>query len=129
MPTLQRSGARPLTFKGDVIAEASSLRHDGYCSNRSWDLTLYQAGERYVLHIVYHTKWETEEERTHATVADTIEQVEDELRMYFASFEDDVIGFPPGRQYDEKRQMMEKSLRHCLDSAISELLAEFPEEV
>lgn len=128
MITIRRSGNSPLQFVGEKIASSTSHHHQGPCSNRWHELALYQTESRaYVLAIAYHTQWEGEHDRHHAwQCADRAELV-DCLTSY--RIMSDMIGYPPGKQFDERRQHAEKIMIQAWEQAVSKLLSEFPEKI
>lgn len=126
--TLHRSGQAPLQFTGDLLAAAGSRDTQGPCQTRYHDLAVYRTETgKLVLAIEYQTQWQGEHDRAHAWVCETPA----DLRAQLATIDPlgDLIGFPPGAQFDAKRQHTEKCLRQCWEGAVSELLAGFPEEV
>ncbi len=124
--TLSRSGRAPLQFTGMVIAKASSQQYQGPCQSRWHELTVYRHADlRLVLAIGYRTQWQGEMDRDEAIICADDAALRDSLAAIDPLA--DIIGFPPGHQFDEKRAYIEKQLRQCWDAAISELLAQFPE--
>ncbi len=126
--TLLRSGQAPLQFLGEKIAATDSRQHQGPCQNRWHEVAIYRVHDgRLVLAIDYRTQWQGEMDRDQAIICSD----ESELRSRLAEYDPlaDVIGFPPGRQFDEKRAYTEKHLRQCWDAAVSELLEDFPERI
>ena len=57
--TIERTDARPLRFKGELLAEASSYRHD---NNTRWtELALYKtSGGKYICEVRARTIWQGE---------------------------------------------------------------------
>lgn len=126
--TITRSGRAPLQFEGEILSSATSKTHSGPCETRHWDLILYRtAAGSYVLAVSYHTRWDGEHDRYHAWACATLDEVREALLAYQMTA--DLVGFPPGRQFDEKRAYTEKQLRQCWEIAVAELLAEFPEQI
>lgn len=126
--TLPRSGQAPLQFTGEQIAESGSRDTQGPCQIRWHELAVYRTDAgKLVLAIEYQTKWQGEHDRYHAWVCETA----DNLRARLAAVDpfSDLIGFPPGAQFDAKRHHTEKCLRQCWDGAVSDLLDEFPETI
>lgn len=126
--TLPRSGQAPLQFTGDQVAESGSRDTKGPCQTRWHEMVVYRAESgKLVLAIEYKTQWQGEHDRFQAWVCETPAGLRERLAEVdpFA----DLIGFPPGAQFDAKRQHTEKCLRQCWEGAVSELLAAFPETI
>lgn len=70
---IPRTGLPPLVFEGDLLAEASSERHDGPLNSRWQELALYATtSDRYaaVVHLI--TRWHGEGDIIHAQHAATL---------------------------------------------------------
>ena len=126
--TLPRSGQAPLQFTGEQIASADSRDPQGPCQTRWHELAIYRTESgRLVLALEYQTQWQGEHDRSHALVCETPADLLERLATVDPL--SDLIGFPPGAQFDAKRLHTEKCLRQCWEGAVSELLADFPEEI
>lgn len=124
--TIPRSGQAPLQFTGNQIWTSNSHDTHGPCRSRWHELFAYDTKDgQFVLAIAFFTKWQGEHNRTHAWVCASL----GDLCRRLAEFDPfaDLIGFPPGAQFDAKRKHTEKCLRQCWEGAVSELLDEFPE--
>ena len=125
---LERTGNRPVTFTGELIAESSTHSTDGPASNRWWNLSLYKTeSEKFALHIEYQTQWQGEHGRSDVSFRNSPEGLMKQL--YLIEPEDAVIGYPLGQQYEDKQARLELILRQAWDKAVSELMDEFPEEI
>lgn len=121
-----RSGNSPLQFTGEKIATATSQHHTGPCQNRWHELAIYRTDSgQYVLSIAYHTQRQGEHDRNHSWACENGAEIRDCLTSYVIM--SDMIGYPPGKQFDEKRAYNEKIMRQAWDEAVSDLLAGFPE--
>lgn len=119
--TLQRTGQAPLTFTGELIAENSGHRWWNREHNRWHTLSLYQAGNKYVLAIGYCTQWQGEADRDSVFVLDTPDQVSAALRDYEPA--KDVGGYPAGEAYRERQEKLIDSITRMFQSQASEILA------
>ncbi|MFA7188673.1 MAG: hypothetical protein WC117_01145 [Sphaerochaetaceae bacterium] len=129
--TLPCIGARPMRFTGDHIASSTSKRTEGPCSSRWYDLDLYQtsseSGDYYVLAINYETNWQGEEGIYTAEVCETADHVAERLQEIRP--DQNVTGYPLGKQYEEKQKRLIKAMETALGNAISDLLTTLPEEI
>lgn len=115
--TVRRTGSPALEFTGELLASSTSGGRD---ANRWHELRLYQTkGGKLVLAIEYRTRWEGEKDHFHAVVTDR-DQVAGELEMYEPT--GNVMGFPPGAQYEAKQARLELGLRAAYAEAVTELL-------
>ncbi len=115
------SGARPLQFDGELIAESDSRQTQGPCQYRWYELELYRPDTgKYVVAIGYRTQWQGELARDEAHVEDTVGGAVEVLRSTIPELP--LHGFPPGQHYDEKRAHVERAVRAGYEHAVSELL-------
>jgi hypothetical protein len=126
--TIRVTGDRPVTFKGDLIAQTNSRGTNGPTETRWYELALYrkQDGE-YVLHIGYRTQWQGEEDTDLVEICGSEEEVAEHLRM--TSPHHDVVGYPLGKQYEERQARMMRQMAVALQNAVSDLLETLPEEI
>lgn len=123
--TLPRTGNRPVTFPGEELAAAHSGDHD---ANRWHELTLYRhADGRYILAVAYHTQWQGEHDHAAVYVAGDADDLAAQTQHIDPM--EHVMGFPPGKQFDERRERLEKDLRTRFAVALGEILAEIGPEV
>lgn len=115
--TLKRSGAAPLSFTGELIAEALGNR------DKRWhDLRLYRTcGGSYVAQVEYRTNWEGEIETSAVEVSESPEAIEDFFRGYDPTAS--VLGYPPGAQMQAKQDRLLRDLRLRYDDQVSEILS------
>lgn len=114
--TIRRDGDLPLQFTGELVSEASSRERD---AQRWYDLALYRTdGGRWVVGIVYRTRWQGEQDYYAAHVSDLPELVS--LLRALAPAEH-VQGYPPGGHYEKKQRRLLQRLRLGLERAIAEL--------
>ena len=123
--SIRPSGKRPIAFRGEELASATSKRTSGQTSTRWHDLTLFKTeGGSYVLKIVFRTQWENEIDRIWAEVLADPVLVAEALEEHDPTPEG--IGFPHGDSYREKQQRLEADLRVRFQDAVSELLEDLP---
>ena len=66
-----RDGDRDLRFEGEIIARASSRKHEGPANTRWNELTLYRTqGGKLVAQKIGRTQWQGEVDRHEAVVGD-----------------------------------------------------------
>lgn len=147
--TVDRTGDRPLVFKGTEMAAASSRLEDGDASvglrargpsdtssgNRFWHIiTIYKLARKiggFVVAVTYETDWETETDHHAAQVCANEAEVADFLRAYdpLAWF----IGPPkggPGSPQEQRRERLTRDLLLRYKDAVSEVLESLePERV
>ena len=118
--TLPRDGDIPISFDGDLISKSTSHEHEGPGQNRWHELSLFRTGKgKYALAITYHSLYRGEGSRHHVAVCGSVQDVREVLTGH-----DPVprgIGFPSGRDYQEKQSRMIDNLNHRYRRAVSEL--------
>jgi hypothetical protein len=127
MPKLNRTGDRPIQFKGSQIATATSEAPSGG-SNRWHELYLYEINTgRFAVAVCFRTQWQDELDHDAAAVVDTMDEAVEFLRAY------DPLGhlkpFPSGGQFEAKQELRNTDIRQRYEAAVSDLLADFAEEV
>ena len=124
--TLTRTGNRPLAFDGEQIAASSSRHRD---ANRWHDLALYRTTNgNFVLSVDYNTIWQGERDHSDAVIVDSADAVAEFLRNFNPC--EHAMGFPVYNdvmRIKEDRRRAELQARY--DEAVSELLADLPEEL
>lgn len=123
MITLPRTGHPPLTFDGELIAEASSRLSGGQEQNRWHELALYRTEQsRFVGAITYRTCWQGELDHSHVEIFPFAHK-EDEVIAFFTGYDPTAhcAGYPPGAQFVEKQRRMLAQLRGNYEAAVSEL--------
>ena len=131
--TLPRTGDSPLTFRGDLIAEADSQARQGPAETRWYELAVYRtAGGSYVVAVGFRSRWQGEQGRNTARVFATPAEVRAYLRDYDPCDPDCWTGIPPGVHDADRRNAMTRSaVAGAFRGAVSRVLAgtEFAEVV
>lgn len=117
---LERTGERWLVFEGELIAQSDGQWAAGKEQNRWHDLRLYRtAGGRYVVHVIYRTKWEGELDYSWAEIA-TVDEFADVLRSYEPAI--NVQGFPDRPQYTTRQAALLAWIRRRYGAQVVDLL-------
>ena len=127
---LTRTGDRPLTFEGEVIAEAGAMWVNQKEQLRWHEITLYRTGGgSYVLAIGYFTQWQGEQDHRAVYHAKDVEALMEELQMYDPL--EHIMGYPPGDQYEERQARLERVVLANWAHLVSEILEgeEFAERI
>lgn len=115
--TLQRTGASPLRFTGSLIAEADNETVE---NNRWYQIRIYESGHRYVVHVGFRTRWESERDHDTVEVIDSPGKVADVLRRY------DVLpenrGYPPTPVFAERQARLRNALQRDYGLLVSQIL-------
>jgi hypothetical protein len=123
--TLSRTGDAPVSFEGDLLAEAGGHWLAGRELNRWHSLAIYDIANGFVLSISYHTRWQGETDCDLVFVCNTPTEVKQKIREYNPVPVG--IGYPPADQYRERQSRLETDLRRQYAAAVTELLAGRPE--
>jgi hypothetical protein len=126
--TMRRTGQPPLTFQGELIAEADGHSHTGPGQNRWHELALYRtAGGAYVVQVAWRSRYEHESDDDQARLCPDARAVADLLRSYDPT--QFVQGFPSGERNTERQRRLLLDIRARFGALISEVLsgAEFAE--
>lgn len=119
---LERTGLPPLSFEGQLLAEAEGQRRN---ENRWHEIRAYQTkGGRYVLEIVYRTQWQGETDHHWVIDAESPKALTEGVKEYNPVMY--ALGFPPGKQFEEKQQRMIAGLRMSLAVRISAVFRQIP---
>ena len=131
--TLPRTGDSPLTFRGDLIAEADSQARQGPAETRWYELAVYRtAGGSYVVAVGFRSRWQGEQGRNTARVFATPAEVRAYLRDYDPCDPALWAGIPPGvHAADRRNTMTGNAIAGAYRAAVSRVLAgtEFAEVV
>lgn len=123
----RRSGDRPLEFDGEVLAEVSThsaTRNEP--AGRWYEARIARtAGGQYAAEVSYRTQWDNEDDVDDAYYGDEVE-VMCWLQAYSPTAP--VLGYPPGKQFDERRDRLMEVCHARWRTALTELLAELPPE-
>lgn len=115
--TLQRTGASPLRFTGELVAEADNETVE---NNRWYQIRIYRAGAKYVTHIGFRTRWESERDHDVVEVVDAPGKVAEVLQRY------DVLpenrGYPPTPVFAERQARLRNALQRDYGLLVSEIL-------
>lgn len=123
--TLLRSGKRPLSFVGELLAHADTHRNSGPSNTRWWAVSVYRtAAGRFVLALEWHTRWQGEMACQTAEVHDTLDAVAEALEAHNPL--DRLVGFPSGGdgKYAARQAHVETVLRQAWAALVSDLLGE-----
>jgi hypothetical protein len=122
--TLPRSGAAPLRFRGELLAESDGERRSGREQTRWHELAVYRtAGDRYVVRITYRTRYQGEPDVDVALVTDAA-GVAAALESHDPCAA--AVGYPPGEHYAERQRRLLEDLRRRYAAQVSEVLAADP---
>lgn len=131
--TLPRTGDSPLTFRGDLIAEADSQARQGPAESRWYEIALYRtAGGSYVVAVGFRSRWQGEQDRNTARVFATPAEVRAYLRDYDPCDPELWAGIPPGVHDADRRNALTRSaVAGAFRGAVSRVLVgtEFAEVV
>jgi len=128
--TLDRTGDRPLKFRGELLAWGDSQRIFGSDSNRWHELAIYrhEDGERYILEIGYRTQWQGEAAHDDVFVCLSAAEACEIIRSTIPT--EHLVGFPLGGQYADKQARLEKDLQARFFAAAQPILKALgPEEL
>ena len=74
--TVERDGARPLKFTGELLAEAATSPNTSGTTGRWQELSLYRTkAGKYVCQQIGFTQWQGEHDRYSAAVCDDVDSV------------------------------------------------------
>jgi len=120
--TIGIDGALPLSFQGNLIADATSCLNS-HESTRWHEIRIYKSKSGSLVgEIVFDTKWEHEASRSWAKVFG--EHKGAELAAWFRAHDptEDCFGFPAGEVYREKQARLQRDLRMRYAKAVGEAL-------
>lgn len=144
--TLRRDGDAPLTFRGRLLAEASSQTRSGPTETRWHELALYEvepdpgaeetraAGvewpREYLVAVGWRTRWQGEGDADAVLLAEDGLPLSSGAEVALALRQLDplwaFVGYPPGEAYAEKQERLRTALLRGWDRAVSDLLATLP---
>jgi hypothetical protein len=129
--TLTRTGQAPIRFEGELVAEASSRSHEGGPLQNRWheiEIFLTECG-RVLAHVEFCSRHQGEFH--HHTVVDVLSPRPLSLSSWLQSYDYRTgwQGYPSGEHYAERQARIEQAIGDGYRRAVSEVLAEFPEEL
>jgi hypothetical protein len=127
--TLTRTGNRPLTFEGELVAHESTQIVNGKDHSRWHEITLYRATSgKFVIHVAYRTQWQGELDYEDVETCLGIDGATDWLRYEYDPCEH-LVGYPEGSQFWTKQAKLMDDLTERYRNAVSNILKDFPEEI
>ncbi len=121
--TLQRTGDRPLSFTGELIAGVGGRVHSGQEQNRWHEIRIYStAGGSYVLEVTYQTTWRGEDGHDYAEAHPDIEALIADLRAVDPL--EHLRGYPLGDNFAAKQARLERELTLRWQTLVGEILSE-----
>lgn len=119
--TLARTGDVPVTFTGDWVFQGDTSRKEGPGEKRYHHAGLYRTGKgRYVLEVVYHSKWPNEDDRSDVIVCDSVKSLRNAIREFNPIPPN--IGYPDGANYAYKQARLHQDLQSRFDNLIREMM-------
>ena len=120
---LERSGDSQLVLTdAEEIAAGDSRHARGREANRWHEVGIYRRTDgSYAISIAYRTQWEGELDRHWVEMAAGPAEVRAALRAVNPCGE--LLGYPPGPAYQEKRTRLEADLRQRWEALVSEVLS------
>lgn len=118
---LTRSGDRALSFQGRKLAQAGEQGTQGEAKDRWHTIAIYHTDtNRFVGHVEYHATWDGEEAWASAFVADTADDLVQQLQEHdpLAC----VFGYPDTAQFKSRNDQMHRVLRTRYDNALASVL-------
>ena len=118
--TLERFGDVPVTFIGEILAEAGSRTSNGATQNRWHELTIYQTqAGNYVAHVLFRSCWQGERDRSTVFVSRTAEELRGDLVNYDPCSE--WQGYPEQQHYRERNERLRQQIKDAYKAAVSQL--------
>lgn len=115
--TLPRTGAPPLRFEGELVAEADTEAME---SLRHYITQIYRVGTKWVTYVGYRTKWAGESDHDWARICRDVQEITQLLEEYNVLPEG--RGYPPMAEYQDRQKKLRGFLQRDFDVCISELL-------
>jgi hypothetical protein len=120
---LQRTGARPLSFEGRLVARADSRDHGGRSHNRWHEVSVYQTSGRWVCSVNYCTQWRGEPAYADVATFPSLCDLATWLENYVMP-NTDRIGYPAKPEYAERQRNLLAALDAGLRDCVSRVLTE-----
>ena len=118
---LNRSGDRSLSFRGKLIARSGEQGTQGEARERWHSIAIYHTESgRFVGAVDYHATWDGEEEWCSAYVAETPDELVEQLQKHdpLAC----VFGYPDTPQFKSRNDQMHRVLRTRYANALAAVL-------
>lgn len=117
---ITRSGDRALSFRGRRLAAAGEQGSHGEGKDRWHRITLYETETaRFVAHVEYHATWEGEEQWSAAFVAQSPDELVNQLQEHDPL--SCVFGYPDTPQFRSRNEQMHRVLQTRYDNALAEV--------
>jgi len=117
--TLTRTGNRPLSFDGEMLASTNTQTANGAGENRWWDIAIYRTESgKYVLAIGYNTRWQGEHERQDAYICANVNDAAETLRDH--PWDHSVAGYARDQA---KQAYLMNTLRACWEHGVTMVLS------
>lgn len=124
-----RTGDRPLAFDGKILVSESFDPGKEEPKGRQYTIKIARTdGGQYVAQVVYKTEWKQESDFSYAFQGDDPE----EIVIILQGFDPmkPVVGFPPGKPFEERQRRLEQILKIRWDELLSKVFAVFgPEKI
>lgn len=125
----ERTGDRPLAFDGEVLVSERFDQDKEEPKGRDYQIQIARTvGGQYVAQVSYSTTWKQESNFTYAFQGDDPE----EIVIILQGFDPmkPVVGFPPGKPFEERQRRLEQILKIRWDELLSKVFAVFgPEKI
>ena len=121
---LARTGDVPVEFDGRLLAIDKSFSEDDL--DRGYELSIYQANDgRWIAQLRFFSRWRSESNTSRVIVDKTVGGLAFELKQLDPLR--DVVGYPPGKQFEEKHARLLDALEAQYDALLGRVLALVPE--
>lgn len=124
---VKQSGQQPVTFNGALLAEGGTKTDE---AKRWYTLKVYEVmpknapPPKFVAAVEYGSTWQHEPARYDVYVADTTDALVAKLLDHDPLAH--VVGYPRGKQFEEKQVALRVELRRRWDNLVTEVLAQVP---
>lgn len=121
---VKRSGAQPLEFDGDLVAEGTTRTEE---SKRWHTIKVYKAGDKFIAAVEYGSTWQHEPARYDAYDGEYLGSMAPmALKLLAHDPLAHVVGYPRGKQFEDKQKALMIELRRRWDNLVTEVLAQVP---
>lgn len=115
---LKRSGKRPVAFEGELRVQGTTQTGE---AKRWYTLKVYQSQHELVAAVEYVSTWPHEPARYDVYIADQPADLAEKLLAHDPLAH--VVGYPTGKQFEEKQQALMVELRRRWGNLVTEVLA------